>query len=119
MKYWGYIAEQNVAPIWIGEFGTGLKPSDAIDQAPGSQGQWFSALTDFLASHPSIQWSYWALNGEDRYGLLKKDYSSAYLQTPRLEELERLLNNRKVSSSLDPMIRRPLLGSIPIGGAWR
>lgn len=93
MKYWGYLATENVAPIWIGEFGTGSRTSDAIDQTPGSQGQWFSTLVDFLASHPSIQWGYWALNAEDRYGLLQNDYSSVDIKAPRQQTLARLLNS--------------------------
>jgi len=76
MKYWGFLIADNVAPVWLGEFGTGSNSSDAIDQTPGSQGQWFTSLTEFLDAHPAIQWSYWALNGEDRYGLLKHDYSA-------------------------------------------
>lgn len=92
MKYWGYINADNIAPVWIGEFGTGSRLGDAIDQMPGSQGQWFSALIDFLISNPSIQWSYWALNGEDRYGLLKRDYVSVDMTASRQQELQRLLN---------------------------
>jgi endoglucanase len=76
MKYWGFLIADNAAPVWIGEFGTGPEPSDAVDQSPGCQGQWFTSLTEFLAAHPAIHWSYWALNGEDRYGLLKQDYSA-------------------------------------------
>jgi endoglucanase len=94
MKYWAFLVRDNTAPVWLGEFGTSSKPSDALDQTPGSQGQWFSSLIDFLTAHNSIHWSYWALNGEDRYGLLTRDYS--HLIDPeafRQQALARLLNS--------------------------
>jgi endoglucanase len=33
---WGYIYAQNIAPIWLGEFGTGNNSSDVQDSTPGS-----------------------------------------------------------------------------------
>jgi len=51
-----------------------------------SQGQWFSALVGYLKSNPQISWTYWALNGEDSYGLLDGNYdptpASAAKQSP-------------------------------------
>ena len=92
MKYWGFLIADSIAPVWVGEFGTGPKPSDAADQAPGSQGQWFSVLTSFLAAHPVINWGYWALNGEDRYGILNRDYSAVIDRgSPRQQALAELL----------------------------
>ena len=90
MKYWGFLVAENTAPVWIGEFGT--CPSDGADATPGSQGQWFTSLTAFLTAHPAISWSYWALNGEDRYGLLKHDYSMVVdFGSPRQQALADLL----------------------------
>ena len=43
---------------------------------PGSQGQWFSSLVQFLSANPNLNWTYWALNGEDRYALLDSTYDS-------------------------------------------
>jgi endoglucanase len=94
MKYWAFLVSDNAAPVWLGEFGTGSKPSDAADKTLGSQGQWFSSLIDFLDAHNSIHWSYWALNGEDRYGLLTRDYSHmAAPAAPRQRALVRLLSS--------------------------
>lgn len=73
-KYWGYISAAGTAPVWLGEFGTGNNATDIQNTAPGSQGQWFSALVAYVKSNPQINWTYWALNGEDSYGLLDSNY---------------------------------------------
>ena len=39
-RYWGYIFKQNIAPVWVGEFGTTLQ--SAMDQ------KWLTALVDYL-----------------------------------------------------------------------
>lgn len=73
-KNWGYIAKQGVAPILVGEFGTPNGATDASDSTAGSQGQWFSSMVQYLKSN-NLSWTYWALNGEDAYGLLDNQYS--------------------------------------------
>ena len=64
---WGYIYEQNIAPIWIGEFWTKLvDPKDAV---------WFEAITSYLsgdfdnngtidipAGTEDMSWAYWSWN---------------------------------------------------------
>jgi endoglucanase len=77
-KYWGYISAGGIAPVWLGEFGTTNNSIDIESTADGSQGQWFQSLVAFLQATPAIQWTYWALNGEDTYGLLDSNYD----QTP-------------------------------------
>jgi endoglucanase len=74
-KYWGYISAAGTAPVWLGEFGTDNAPADVQSTTPGSQGQWFQSLVAYLQANPSISWTYWALNGEDSYGLLDSNYS--------------------------------------------
>jgi endoglucanase len=64
------------APVWLGEFGTDNSSDDIESTAPGSQGQWFQSLVSYLQSNPSIDWTYWALNGEDTYGLLDSQYDA-------------------------------------------
>ncbi len=76
-RHWGFISESGIAPVWIGEFGTPNNDADVASTEPGSEGQWFQALIAYLGSHPSIGWSYWGINGEDRYGLLDASYHSA------------------------------------------
>lgn len=73
-QYWGYLSADNTAPVWLGEFGTTNNAADLQSNAPGSQGQWFQDLVAYLQNNPKIQWTYWALNGEDNYGLLDANY---------------------------------------------
>ena len=76
-RHWGFISESGIAPVWIGEFGTPNNDADVSSTEPGSEGQWFQALIAYLGNHPSIGWSYWGINGEDRYGLLDASYNAA------------------------------------------
>ncbi len=73
---WAYLSLQGIAPVWVGEFGTTNNASDLQNNAAGSQGQWFQSLVQFLGQNPNISWTYWALNGEDNYGLLNSNYDS-------------------------------------------
>ena len=75
-KHWAYISQQGTAPVWLGEFGTENQDSNVQGTANGSQGQWFSSLVGFLKSNPALNWTYWALNGEDSYGLLDSNYDA-------------------------------------------
>jgi endoglucanase len=76
-SFWGYLHSTATAPVWVGEFGTGNRSLDLSDSKPGSQGQWFSSLLRYLTGRPAMSWTYWALNGEDSYGLLNKQYGPA------------------------------------------
>jgi endoglucanase len=76
-SYWAYISLNGTAPVWVGEFGTLNDDADIQATAPGSQGQWFSSLVQFLNANPNLNWTYWALNGEDRYALLDSTYDAA------------------------------------------
>ncbi|MHB1685622.1 MAG: cellulase family glycosylhydrolase, partial [Bacilli bacterium] len=71
---WGYLSTSNTAPVWVGEFGTDNTSTDIQSTTAGSQGQWFSDLVQYLKSNPSMNWTYWALNGEDSYALLNNNY---------------------------------------------
>ena len=86
-KYWAYLSINGVAPVWLGEFGTTNNGSDLSNNTPGSQGQWFSALVNFLANEPAIDWTYWAVNGEDEFGLLDNGYDAV----PASAQKEQLL----------------------------
>lgn len=68
-KYWGYIAKQGIAPVWLGEFGTTL--------ATTSDQQWISTLTTYLGKGATgISWTYWCLNPDsgDTGGILNDDW---------------------------------------------
>jgi len=86
-KHWAYLSTGNIAPVWLGEFGTTNSDKDIESNTPGSQGQWFSALVDFLRAQPAISWSYWAVNGEDRSGLLTRDYAAPPPNSLKVEQL--------------------------------
>ena len=97
---WAYISLNGIAPVWVGEFGTLNDDADVQGTTPGSQGEWFSSLVQFLTANPSMGWTYWALNGEDRYGLL----DSAYDATPVSALKQQLLAG----------IQFPLSGGTPV-----
>jgi len=66
-QHWGYITDNPsapyAAPLWLGEFGTcNNDPSCGTDTTPGSQGQWFSALVQYIGTK-GIGWAYWPLHG--------------------------------------------------------
>ena len=87
-KYWGYISADNTAPVWLGEFGTDNTSTDIENTAAGSQGQWFESLVSYLQNNPTINWTYWALNGEDTYGLLDGSYDDTPPSSLKQSELE-------------------------------
>ncbi|TDO15140.1 aryl-phospho-beta-D-glucosidase BglC (GH1 family) [Mycobacterium sp. BK086] len=78
---WGYIYEQNIAPIYIGEFGTKLQdPKDAV---------WFEAITSYLSGDfdnngtidirsgtEDMSWTFWSWNpnSSDTGGILADDW---------------------------------------------
>jgi endoglucanase len=86
-KFWGYINSNRIAPVLIGEFGTDNNSSDIENVTPGSQGQWFQSLVNFLQNNPSLNWTYWALNGEDSYALLDSNYDSTPASALKQSEL--------------------------------
>ncbi|MFD0021690.1 cellulase family glycosylhydrolase [Streptomyces sp. NPDC058382] len=74
-KYWGYIFEQDIAPVWVGEFGTTLQ--SATDQ------KWLKALADYLRptgryGGDSFSWTFWSWNPNsgDTGGILKDDWTT-------------------------------------------
>ena len=86
-NHWGYIVQNNTAPVWLGEFGTTNTASDIQNSAAGSQGQWFQSMIQYLASDSYINWTYWALNGEDSYGLLDSNYDSTPASSLKQQDL--------------------------------
>ncbi len=74
-KHWAYISQNNIAPVWLAEFGTTNDATDIQGNSAGSQGQWFQSLVTFLNTDETINWSYWAVNGEDTYALLDAKYN--------------------------------------------
>ena len=74
-KNWGYIFKQNIAPVWVGEFGTTLQ--SATDQT------WLKTLVQYLRptsqfGADSFQWTFWSWNPDsgDTGGILKDDWTT-------------------------------------------
>lgn len=89
-KNWAYISERDIAPVWIGEFGAPNDANAVSSTEPGSEGQWFQTLVGYLAQHTDVGWTYWSLNGEDRYGLLDDEYHSSPASAPKALQLGRI-----------------------------
>ena len=70
-QHWGFIFNQNIAPVWIGEFGTTL--SSSIDQT------WLRTLVSYMRTGTdSYQWTFWCLNPNsgDTGGILNDDWTT-------------------------------------------
>jgi endoglucanase len=85
---WAYLVAENMAPVWVGEFGT------PDDQSEADRNYW-RHLVQFL-SLVDVSWGYWALNprkatGEwESYGLVDDDWGSSTRSHDRLTDLQRL-----------------------------
>lgn len=86
-RQWGYLAEENIAPVWIGEWGSYFRVGgDPATGNAGNYGQnhydwdiaWASKLADYCNTY-SIGYAFWALNpGGDPDGLLEQASSGAW-----------------------------------------
>ncbi len=80
---WGYIEQDNIAPVWIGEFGSALQTTS--DQT------WMTTLINYLnspamsgtatganAGGQGYSWGYWSWNpnSSDTGGILEDDWST-------------------------------------------
>jgi endoglucanase len=102
-KHWAYISQNNIAPVWLGEFGTTNDAADLQSSVAGSQGQWFQSLIQFLNADSALNWNYWAVNGDDAYALLDANYGP----TPASTSKESMLSS----------IRFPLMATTPAPAA--
>jgi aryl-phospho-beta-D-glucosidase BglC (GH1 family) len=71
-QYWGYItadaSRPYAAPVWVGEFGTcNYNVGCVSDSIPGSQGQWFQSLIQYIGSK-HLGWAYWSANATQSTG---------------------------------------------------
>lgn len=69
--HWGYIYKRNLAPVWVGEFGTTLaQPKDAA---------WLATMAQYLGKGPTgISWAFWSWNPDsgDTGGILTDDWKT-------------------------------------------
>ncbi|HEV2345276.1 MAG TPA: cellulase family glycosylhydrolase [Actinocrinis sp.] len=73
--YWGYLFKQNIAPVWVGEFGTTL--ASTTDQT------WLRTLVNYLRptgqyGGDSFSWTFWSWNPDsgDTGGILNDDWTT-------------------------------------------
>ena len=103
--HWGYLAKNGVAPVWLGEFGTTNDAASISSTAAGSEGQWFQSLVSYLQADGTLHWTYWALNGEDRYGLLDSNYDATPVSGAKessLQTIQFALNGGGGSTTTTP-----------------
>lgn len=123
-RHWAFISDAGIAPVWIGEFGTPNTDADVHSGVPGSEGQWFSELVQFLREEHNIQWTYWGINGEDRYGLLDAQYRTAPANAAKAQALASLLAGHpdlthsaataEAVAALPPASIQPVLPTAPV-----
>lgn len=68
-NHWGYIYKNNLAPVWVGEFGTKLQST--------SDQQWLQSLTAYMGTGvKGINWTFWSWNPNsgDTGGILQDDW---------------------------------------------
>jgi endoglucanase len=67
--YWGYLVEQGIAPVWVGEFGT--RDQSASDK------EWFIGLAGYLTTH-QLSFAFWCWNPDsgDTGGILADDWQT-------------------------------------------
>ena len=87
-RNWGYIATKNIAPVFVGEFGTKLETS--------SDKKWLAKLTSYIKTK-RMGWAYWSFNPNsgDTGGLLKDDWYTR--QKAKLTALKPILTPKKVA----------------------
>lgn len=106
-EHWGFIFEDSIAPIWIGEFGGhyGLDGSGNLTKPHAQyERQWTQELVKYLNAdfngdgtdargpeNPGMSFAYWSFNPNsgDTGGLVQDDWQTP--QTPKLELIAPLL----------------------------
>jgi endoglucanase len=84
---WGYVSKDNIAPLWVGEFGTPNAPASLESNVAGSEGQWFQTLIAYMRADEKISWTYWDM-AEDNYALLDGSWDSTPVSAQKQEMLE-------------------------------
>jgi endoglucanase len=69
-RHWGYLAEQGIAPVFVGEFG-------GQNVSSGPESLWIQALLTYMRNH-GMSYAFWCLNPDsgDTGGLLEEDWQT-------------------------------------------
>ncbi len=77
-RQWGFVQEEGIGPVWVGEWGSRLDVTQ--------ERQWATALRDYIAARKlSWTWWTWAPESPDTGGILEDDF-----RTPWPQKLELL-----------------------------
>jgi len=92
-KHWGYLVENNIAPVYVGEFGT--------KNQTASDGQWFHNMAGYVSAN-GLSFTFWCLNPDsgDTGGILQDDWRTV---------------NQDKQNVLQPLLA-PLVGTGGSGG---
>jgi endoglucanase len=96
----GYIAEQGIAPILVGEFGGREVGTDTVE------GRWQRQFLDYLGER-AFSWTYWALNPNsgDTGGVLADDWTS--VNAAKMALLRDLIERRRIAFGAASRAPRP------------
>lgn len=77
---WGYLVEEGIAPVWVGEFGGkfGYNGTGVDNQANGAvEREWGAKLVEYLNQH-GISFAYWSYNpnSADTGGLVQDNWTT-------------------------------------------
>ncbi|CAD7972810.1 unnamed protein product [Amoebophrya sp. A120] len=84
---WGYLVKEDIAPVWVGEFGIG---------ADDAANPWFEHVLKYFEER-GLSWSYWPIDGQEKlnasepFGILKQDYTRIR-DVFKMQKLAPLLN---------------------------
>eukprot|EP00270_Netrium_digitus_P008345 TRINITY_DN2490_c0_g1_i1.p1 TRINITY_DN2490_c0_g1~~TRINITY_DN2490_c0_g1_i1.p1 ORF type:complete len:450 (+),score=39.86 TRINITY_DN2490_c0_g1_i1:44-1393(+) len=87
-RRWGFMFKQNLAPVWMGEFGTVLPVPAAHNpnHVQVRERQWAFAIRNYLQQWQlSWTWAFWGPDSRDTGGILSDDW-----WTPHQEKLDLL-----------------------------
>ena len=87
-KGFGFIHTQNIAPLFIGEFGAKSVSKTTVE------GRWINQFTDYLAA-TGISWTFWSWNPNsgDTGGVLTDDWNSVH--TDKMALLTKLMGRKQ------------------------
>jgi endoglucanase len=84
-NFWAKVHINNIAPIWVGEFGG----RNTLNSS--TEGIWQNTLVDYIKNN-SLNWAYWCVNPNsgDTGGILKDDWTT--LEAEKVAMLSRILS---------------------------
>jgi endoglucanase len=117
-QMWGYVSKDNIAPVWVGEFGTPNTEASLGSNVAGSQGQWFQSLVAYLGADKNINWTYWDM-AEDNYALLDGNWDTTPVSAQKQQMLAALqFKLASNSTALPPPKQSACHVSYSVVGDW-